>query len=130
MNSFEAELNLLNALMGKQGIYFEFKRLASEYPKVVALIPLLLACRDMQVEKFADPGGLVFPKVDLSDGKLTAQQLDEICVFASKSGLFDLFANTKIRSLPDYVMGVEVGLDKRGRENEVARQWRKLSKSY
>lgn len=34
-----------------------------------------------------------------------------------KTGILDLFKDKKIKSIPDYVLGIEVGLDSNGRKN-------------
>lgn len=113
--AIKVELNLLNSLIGEENIEDAFKNLATRYPRIISLFPLLLACRETQFEILIDESELEFQVFDF--GNPTSQQINEACLFAKKSGVLDLLANRKIRSIPDYVFGVEVGLDSNGRKN-------------
>ena len=91
----ETSLNLLNTLIGKENIEVATKNLLKEYPKVIAVIPSLLAEYD-----FSKP-------IDL----------DKAVMFLKESGFLKLVSDKTIKSIPDYFIGVEVGLDSNGRKN-------------
>ena len=46
VDKIEVSLNIMNYLIGKSNIEEEFKKLLKEYPEIVTLIPILVACRD------------------------------------------------------------------------------------
>lgn len=112
VNGIKIELNILNSLIGSEQIETDFINLINEYPKTLKVIPLLLAIRKNGNTVPVLDGRLIsfnFSKRELFD-------LDYIR-FMRESGLFDLLENSKIKSLFDYVTGVEVGLDTNARKN-------------
>lgn len=48
---------------------------------------------------------------------MTANRVEKIIVFLKQTGIWNLFKNRTIKNLPDYVLGIEVGLDSNGRKN-------------
>jgi type II restriction enzyme len=50
-------------------------------------------------------------------GWLLDNEIEKICRFAKETGLLQIVSNRDIKSIPDYVFGVEVGLDSNGRKN-------------
>lgn len=116
----EVVLNIFNYLVGKENIIEEFKMLLAKYPEIVEVVPVLLALRDKNV-KILDPvEDNVFNYKQYSFKRKTSYNLDEISLlaeFADKTGLLAMFKNKNIKSVVDYAIGVEVGLDTNARKN-------------
>jgi type II restriction enzyme len=116
----EIDLNTLNYLVGKDDVEKAFKELLNQNGRLARLIPVLLACRECDFKILTDftAGVLSYesfafkPKEKLTDG-----EIDQACRFASETGLLEMFKTRIIKSVPDYVIGVEVGLDTNGRKN-------------
>lgn len=114
----EIHLNLLNYLVGKNDIEGEFKRLLYQYPHLACVIPVLLACRNSDFKILIDyAGGSLLYKTFNFKKNMTEKEVDDILEFTQKTGLLELFKNKTITSIPDYVLGVEVGLDSNARKN-------------
>jgi type II restriction enzyme len=113
----EIDLNLLNYLVGKDNIEVEALRLLKEHPQVTQTIPLLLACREnsLQLLKEYKNGSFVYENYDFrNSANLTPEKAVEFMVL---SGFLEQIKSKRIKSLVDYVFGVEVGLDSNGRKN-------------
>lgn len=110
VRSIEMHLNTLNYLIGKENFDEEFTSLYNEYPKVLSVIPILLAVRKKEVNVF-DKEDICYnfskPNLNVSDYLL----------FIEKTGLKQLFVQKKITNLVDYVLGIEVGMDTNARKN-------------
>lgn len=118
--TIEIQLNLLNYLVGKDNIEDEFRQLLSNYPKVATVIPFLIACRTANFKILTDYISEDFNyKLFSFKGKnyLTQEEINDVIEFVTETGLIELFKNKTIKSIPDYVIGVEVGLDSNGRKN-------------
>ncbi len=117
----EISLNILNTLIGKNNPEQEFKYLLTTYPEVLSVIPILIACRTSNFQILTDTLGGNFQYKNYNFPKkityLSPQEIDEAVEFVKKTGVLDLFSNRTINSIPDYVLGVEVGLDTNGRKN-------------
>ena len=118
----EMDLNTLNYLVGKDNVENEFKVLLTRYPSLIRLIPILLACRERKFKILTDfaSGDLRYEEFsfDRTNQSLKIDEdIEKACRFARETGLLDLFKTKRIRSVPDYVLGVEVGLDSNGRKN-------------
>jgi len=120
VGSTEVVLNILNYLVGKENVVEEFKMLLSKYPEIVEVLPVLLALRDKSI-KILDPvENNVFNYKEYSFKKKDHYNSNEISLlaeFADKTGLLKMFKNRNIKSVVDYVIGVEVGLDTNARKN-------------
>lgn len=117
----EIALNLLNYLVGKENIEQEAIRLLGEHPKIIPIIPILLACRDkknnnkFKVLQEYRHGIFAYDKYDFSKkSEITPEKAVE---FLSKSGFLEQLKSKRIKSLVDYVFGVEAGLDSNARKN-------------
>ncbi|NJR16451.1 MAG: restriction endonuclease [Calothrix sp. CSU_2_0] len=117
----EVSLNILNTVIGKNNPEQELKNLLTAYPEILSVIPILIACRtcNFQILTGSLDGDFQyktynFPKQAKS---LSPQEIDEAVEFVKETGVLDLFANRTIKSIPDYVLGIEVGLDTNGRKN-------------
>ncbi|SHK29428.1 type II restriction enzyme [Anaerobranca californiensis DSM 14826] len=120
IDNIEIELNLLNYLIGKENIKKEFKCLIKRYPNVAAVIPILVALREKNVDILVD-----FTKEDWvykrfvfkKDKQYMNSEIEDLVEFADKTGILQLFTNKKIKNIVDYCLGLEVGLDTNGRKN-------------
>lgn len=109
----ETSLNLLNTLIGKENIEEEAKQLLTEYPKIIGVVPALLALRDKRIGLLSDIKSFQTKEFNFSKGI----SVDDAVLFLKRSGFLDLISNRSIKSIPDYFIGVEVGLDTNGRKN-------------
>lgn len=119
-SDIEINLNLLNYLVGKDNIEEEFRKLLGKYPNVVNVIPILLACRTSNFKILTEytSGNFTYKLFSFKPkNQLTEQEISDVLEFMKETGLLELFRNRKIKSIPDYVIGVEVGLDSNGRKN-------------
>ncbi len=118
------ELNLLTGLIGSKNIEEEFKKLVMEYPKVLSVIPILIAKRE----------NIIIIKDAVKDYYYNFKQMnysiDEYVMFMRKTGIFDLLENHLISNVFDYVTGVEVGMDTNGRKGRTGDAMEDLVESY
>lgn len=120
VENIEVELNILNYLIGKDNINYEFKKLVEKYPNVVTVIPILIATREKTIEVLSDFKGddwkyktYCFKKKN----KYTENEINEIVEFCENIGLIKLFSDRKIKNIVDYCIGVEVGIGTNARKN-------------
>lgn len=109
----EIALNLLNTLVGKENIEQEALLLLREYPNIIGVVPALLAERETKISLLTTPNNFVAKNFDFSK----PMPAEEGLLFLKQSGFLELVANRNIKSIPDYFIGVEVGLDSNGRKN-------------
>lgn len=124
VDSIKIELNILNSLIGSKNIENQFKQLLIDYPKVLKVIPILLAKREKEIKINDTSGEFVF------DFNKPNYSIDEYATFMRNTGLFDLLQNHIINNLVDYVMGIEVGMDTNGRKNRTGHVMEDLVESY
>lgn len=132
---FEVELNILNVLIGKKHIKEELTKLILEYPKVVNVIPLLLAIRfknkkEQKINIVSDIKTFEYDHFDLSIKTPNREEAENISDFFIGCGLADLVKDKKIKNLMDYATGVEVGLDSNGRKNRGGHQMENAVETY
>ena len=109
----EIALNLLNTLVGKENIEQDALLLLREYPNVIGVVPALLAEREKKISLLVTPNNFVAKNFDFSK----TMSAEEALSFLKESGFLELVSNRNIKSIPDYFIGVEVGLDSNGRKN-------------
>lgn len=109
----ETSLNLLNTLIGKDDIEQASLKLLREYPKVIGVVPALLAERDKKISLLPNPQNFDIKRFDFSK----PMSAEDGVLFLKESGFLNLISNRNIKSIPDYFIGVEVGLDSNGRKN-------------
>lgn len=117
-------LNLLNGLIGAKNIEKEFKRIATKYPEVLSVIPILIAKRTKQIIINSAEKKYSF---DFNNPNYT---IDEYATFMKETGLFDLLQNRLVGSLYDYAMGVEVGMDTNGRKTRMGDTMKDLVEEF
>lgn len=124
VNIIKNELNLFTGLIGSKNIEEDFKKLVYEYPKVLSVIPILIAKR----------GNIVIIKDAIKDYYYNFMEMnysiDEYCMFMRNTGIFDLLENHLISNVYDYVIGVEVGMDTNGRKGRTGDAMEDLVESY
>lgn len=118
VNKYVNELSLLNSLtkidITKRVKHLHF--LLTKYPKVVEVIPLLIAERvkNGKINVF-DPETESFLSFEFKHSKVNEKTIPKIINFCIKTGILDLFQD--IKDLYDYLLGIEVGLDSNARKN-------------
>ena len=132
---YEVELNILNVLIGKQNIKEELTSLILQYPKVVNVIPLLLAIRfksksEQKINILSDLKTFEYEHFDLSIKAPNKLEAENIASFFEGCGLGDLVKDKKVKNLVDYATGVEVGLDSNGRKNRGGHQMENAVEVY
>lgn len=115
---YEVDLNTLNYLVGKENVEDELRFLLRRHPSIARVVPILVATRDNDFKVLTDPEQFgyetfTFPR----KGSLDAGQIEAVVRFCDKTGLLDLFRKRELKSVWDYVVGVEVGLDSNARKN-------------
>lgn len=118
--SVEIQLNTLNYLIGKDDIENEFRVLLEQSPQILIAIPILIACRTSNFKILTDytSGDFNYELFNFQNkSSLTPSEIDKILEFTKETGILNLFQNKTIKSIPDYVLGIEVGLDSNGRKN-------------
>ena len=107
----------LNYLIGKENIEKEFALLLEKQPSIARLVPVLIACREEKFNILTDYSEKEF-KYDIFDfGKSAKLDISKVIEFAKSTGFLELLRAKRIKSIVDYVIGVEVGLDSNGRKN-------------
>lgn len=132
---YEVELNILNVLIGKEDIKASLTELIIEYPKVVNVIPLLLALRfknkkEQKINIVSNIRTFEYKHFDLSITKPNQKEAVNIAEFFIGSGLGELIKDKKVKNLVDYATGVEVGLDSNGRKNRGGHQMENAVETY
>lgn len=119
VKDIEIELNLLNYLVGKENVQKELYRLITKYPKVVKTLPILIAKRQCEIRVLITADNTIKDEIYnfTNKSEYTEQDKYEIVEFFDQSGLLDMFGNKQIKSVVDYVLGVESGLDSHARKN-------------
>ena len=133
IREIEIDLNLLNYLIGKENVREDFAHLLSEYPRIVKLIPILIACRDksFSILNFQDDKGFEFEHFDFKGKKeLSAKEIDDAVDFVDNAGVLSLFKDKTIKNVVDYVLGIEVGLDSNGRKNRSGTSMERLVEKF
>jgi len=115
-DAFKYELALLKSLKNCSNPVSDFRDLLNQYPEVIKVIPILLACRDgiLKVLNSIETG-FKHKTFDFSKKMYDNQEIDDIVKFTKNTGLLDILC--QMDSATDYLLGVEVGLDTNARKN-------------
>lgn len=123
---WNAELHLMDSLLGSKSIEQDFLALCAKYPDVLKVVPTLLAVRQSKVPVLE--AGILTEYNFGKKGEKNSPQ--EYADFMRATGLFDIMEHHAVSSLSDYVTGVEVGLDSNGRKNRGGHLMENLVESY
>ncbi len=119
----KVELNILNSLIGEDDIETSFAKLLVEYPKVLGVIPILLAVRKGEIS-------IIDGEIIVYNFKEMNRNIEDYAKLLRESGLEELIKTKKIKNLVDYVIGVEVGLDTNARKNRTGTLMENIVESY
>lgn len=111
VNDIAISLNALNYLIGKKNLREAVEALWKRDPKAFEVMDILIATRKQDKKMFFDEKG------ELRLIHSLFQNVDGIMEFLEGTGLADVFRNSEIKDLEDYVFGVETGLDTNARKN-------------
>lgn len=115
---YEVDLNTMNYLVGKDDVAQEFRYLLKRQNSLVRVVPLLIAARDEEFKILTDPERFVYETFRFdSKAALNDDEIEAVVRFCDKVGILALFQQRALKSLWDYVVGVEVGLDTNARKN-------------
>lgn len=121
VRGIEKELNLLNYLIGKDNIEFEFLKLVNEYHNLKKVLPILVAVRAKKTKDIniiINFENLAYKSVSsIFLNNTTETDNDQLLRFFKESGLEEIFKDKTIKNLVDYTFGVEAGLDTNARKN-------------
>lgn len=119
VRELEINLNLLNYLIGKSNFDEEFKKLIQEQPKMIKVLPALVVSRENKFDILVDYKNkqLKYEHYDFTIKNPTDADIEKYLHFTIETGLKDLIVSNKIKSLVDYMIGVEAGLDSNARKN-------------
>ena len=120
-NKYRIELNILNSLINDENFDDSLSLILKEYPKVLPIIPLLVAKRKennrlLVIDDFYSKIPKKF-NYDFNVRKLKNSEIKDFITFFELTGLKDFFLNLSQKSIPDYFIGVEVGSDSSARAN-------------
>lgn len=117
LHSHELNLNTLNYLIGKEDIYEKALELFTKQPNLLKTIPILIACRDKHLDVLSldEYENMSFHSLDFNN--INTKNINSYVKFCDDSGLLGFLQKGITRTLVDYVMGVEVGLDTNARKN-------------
>lgn len=116
-NRFSREFHLLSSLCEATDVEGATRELLRDYPRVVCALPSLLACRGLKTISILEDASTAHVETfDFAPQReLCELEIERYTKFIGESGLLELLVN--IKSVPDYVTGVEVGSDTNGRKN-------------
>jgi len=119
VRKLEIGLNLLNYLIGKENFDEEFLKLIKEEPKIIKILPALVVSREKKFDILIDYANkqLKYENYDFTVTTPMEEDAKKYLYFVKESGLKDLIISNKVKSLVDYMIGVEAGLDSNGRKN-------------
>jgi type II restriction enzyme len=113
------EFNILNSLIGSKNFDNDLRKIFLNYPKVLPVIPILLAIRELNFKIISnfENKDLDIVNYDFTARVLTSEEIDDIVEFFDRTGLKKFFLEMGPRSIQDYVTGVEVGMDTHARKH-------------
>lgn len=133
IKNIEIELNILNYLIGKDDIESELEYLLKNHPSIANVIPGLVACREKNFYLLLNFEYKEFNYKNYSFKKskeLSDEEIKNIIEFSKESGFLNLIQKEKVKSLVDYLIGVEVGLDSNGRKNRTGTKMEEIIEFY
>ena len=121
VRSVETTLNIMNYLLGKENFDDEFKYLASNYPEIMKMIPVLIVRNGAKSSEYnvvtVNGATLTEEAFKFSGSGTSDGEIEDAIQFIRSSGLIRIFQKDGVNNLVDYVIGVEAGLSSNGRKN-------------
>lgn len=111
VNDIAISLNTLNYLLGKTDLRTAVDALWRRDPQCFEVMDILIATREREGKLFLNADGEYHLIHSLFNG------VDGIMEFLEGTGLSEVFQQSLISNLVDYVFGVETGLDTNARKN-------------
>jgi len=133
--SLRSELTILNSLIGTKDFDSAFDSLLLTHPEIVSAIPSLLVRDGSSKKKFSivsDTKNLSAPDLEFDFAKpANTPQLRQAALdFVKSSGIIQLFGDSGVTDLNDYMRGVEAGLDSNGRKNRSGKSMERVVDGY
>ena len=121
LNELLVEIGILNSLVHvrQEDRRTKLSEILKKYPKVISLIPILIAVSEKELEVYDDET----KKTKHFDFK-TSSSVEDVVNFCDKSGLLEIF--DEIKDLYTYLFGVEVGKDTNSRKNRSGHIFEKI----
>ena len=117
LNAYCWEIKELNTLIGASNFKIRFFILIKKNIKFLVLICLMFAVK-LEEKINAKHKDIMLKIWDISNYEMIAdQELEVIFAFIEKIGIVNLFVESKITDVYDYLLGVTVGLDSNARKN-------------
>lgn len=128
----DVKLNILNSLVGNKNFDDKFKSILLDYPETLPIIPMLLAIRDISFPVIADfySEKIDMKRFDFSERALSENEIENFLEFVKETGLKLFFTELANRSIHDYYLGVEVGMDTNARKNRSGNVMEKVINYY
>jgi len=112
---FKFEIAILDTICGSNHVEADLKEALRREPQITTVLPLIIAVRDMRLEVLEN---LHIKRYDFgARERLSEEEINDTLDFCRKTGIVALFQSLRVRSLRDYLLGVEVGLDTNARKN-------------
>lgn len=118
------ELELINSVVGSKNIKQDITKLIKKNPKILAVVPSLLAKRESRILVNVDS------KEEIYDFENLNHTIQEYIDFMEKSKLLDLIQNHIVNSVTDYIIGLEVGMDTNARKNRSGKAMEKIVENH
>lgn len=117
------EISLLNSLnmMPKDKIEDNFRKLITNNPEIVPILPSILAIR-FKKKNYQVP--ILDDEYKEYDFNKDTFNVDDIVKFSKETGILALFSN--IKDLKAYLLGTEVGLDTNARKNRSGKSFENI----
>lgn len=130
VREIEISLHLLDYLVGKDDIEREALELFIRYPQLNSVVPILIASRESTFSILSDltPDSMMYERFNF--GNRASLSPEKAIDFLSKSGFLNQLRTRQIKSVVDFVFGVEVGLDSNGRKNRGGQAMEKTVESF
>lgn len=138
LEDYRVELHALDSLIKCDNFKTTFYDLLKKIPSVIKVFPFLIAISVKEIEQFRKGTGVFkvlniemnsFDKYDFSiseNAKLTDEEIDRYYYFFKKIGLVNFFENIVEKSIYDYCVGIQIGLDSHARKNRSGNSFEKL----
>jgi len=121
VEALKFEIGILQAVCGSNDVDADLREALRREPGVTAVFPLMIAVRDQKMtilDEGANKTQLEEVHYDFTPrDSLSPGEIDKVVDFCAKTGICALFSSLRVRSLRDYLLGVEAGMDTNARKN-------------